>query len=169
MHRLTCSLVLIAAMLCWTAAARAEDKQEHSKPKYDGPACTRPVDTFFADEVWGKVGSLSCLTCHKTGGDAEDTKFVLTDPQKSEGAARETAMRQNQDAFARIAQLKEGNDYRVLLKVAGKLDHGGKDVLKPDSTGYRILADFVRRENMPAGSKPVDVADDKNAPPFFDG
>ena len=57
------------------------------------------------------------------------------------------------------------------MKVTGGLDHGGEDVLKADSTGYRILADFVRRVNVPApaGIAAELTADDKNAPPFFEG
>ena len=47
-----------------------------------------PADEFFADEVWAKVGARDCLKCHKAGGDAEDSKFVLRDPLRSEGAAQ---------------------------------------------------------------------------------
>ena len=45
--------------------------------------------------------------------------------------------------------MKEKDQSRLLLKVVGGLEHGGGDVLKPDSTGYRILAEFVRRVNAP--------------------
>ena len=65
------------------------------------------------------------------------------------GSGTEQAMRHNRDAFARMARLKEKDQSRLLLKVVGELDHGGKDVLKPDSAGYRILATFVRRVNAP--------------------
>ncbi|MBT4864349.1 MAG: hypothetical protein HON53_04400 [Planctomycetaceae bacterium] len=56
---------------------------------------------------------------------------------------------------------------RLLRKIAGDLDHGGKQVLKPDSTGYKILARFVRR----VSGKPDDgpAVADYDAPPFFDG
>ena len=43
----------------------------------------------------------------------------------------------------------------MLLKVVGGLDHGGEDVLKPDSAGYRILAEFVRRVNSPGRARPT--------------
>src|SRR5580698_83412 len=42
--------------------------------------CTAAVDNFFEDEVWAKVGMRTCLTCHRKGGDAEESKFVLMDP-----------------------------------------------------------------------------------------
>ena len=77
-------------------------------------------------------------------------------------------MRHNRDAFARMAALKEKDQSRMLLKVVGELDHGGKDVLKPDSAGYRILADFVRRVNGPERERPTSRSIPK-APPFFDG
>ncbi len=66
---------------------------------------------------------------------------------------------------------KETAESRLLLKVTGKLDHGGKDVLKADSTGYRILAEFVRRVNAPPSATPprAGADDDQNATPYFDG
>ena len=30
-------------------------------------------DGYFVDEVWGKVGELSCLKCHNASGEAEDS------------------------------------------------------------------------------------------------
>lgn len=130
--------------------------------------CAAVVDNYFEDEVWAKVGVQKCLTCHRKGGDAESSKFVLIDPRKSDGMARDIAMRKNRDAFAQMAAVKEKDKPRMLLKVVGDLDHGGKDVLKPDSAGFRVLADFIRRVNGPgAGSATANIA--SKAPPFFDG
>lgn len=155
---------LVAPFLCATFVGGEEPNP------CTGPGCPGVVDRFFIDEVWAKIGSQSCITCHKTGGDAEDSKFLLQDPLRASGMARDEALRSNQDAFSRMARVKEGDQYRILLKVTGGLDHGGADVLKPDSTGYRLLADFVRRVNAPPASKPLpELAEDKNAPPFFDG
>jgi hypothetical protein len=128
------------------------------------------MDDFFAEEVWAKVGALSCLKCHKPGGDADDSEFVLRDPKRSQGPAQAEAMRHNRDLFTRMARMTEGGQSRMLLKVVGKLKHGGEDVLKADSAGYRVLADFVRRVNGQPPPKPApDIAGDKNVPPFFDG
>lgn len=139
-------------------------------PPAAAASCSFPADNYFADEVWAKVGAQRCLTCHKTGGDAEKSQFVLRDPQKSTGPERESALRHNREAFARMAKLKEGDASRMLLKVTGGLDHGGDEVLPKDSTGYRILADFVRRTTEP-GKNPSAAAltDDPAAPPFFAG
>jgi hypothetical protein len=137
---------------------------------YSGPACTgaAAVDPYFASEVWPKVGSSVCLECHKAGGDAEDSDFVLIDLEKIGGKERDTALRDNRQQFAQMARTMSGDQSRLLLKSVGKLKHGGKQVLKPDSAGYRVLADFVTRLRNPAPVLPV-AGDDKNLPPFFRG
>ncbi|MHC4880302.1 MAG: hypothetical protein ACYTGL_27955 [Planctomycetota bacterium] len=137
-----------------------------------GTGCTPAEMKWFADEVWSKVGALECLKCHKEGGDAEDTGFVLNDLSRATPAEREQLLRKNRDAFIKVALKQTGEpDSRSLLltKVVGGLDHGGKAVLKADSAGFRILAEFVRRITTPrtaSGSKPIA---DPNAAPFFDG
>src|SRR5437870_4742071 len=91
------ALVLVTGMGLVAAAFGDE------KGPYNGPACGRVVDDYFKDEVWAKVGVRKCLTCHKQGGEAEESKFILVDPRKSEGAARDEAMKQNRTAFAKMA------------------------------------------------------------------
>ena len=158
-----CSL---ATLLVIVASTVGDETNPNSRS-----GCAAAADRFFVDEVWAKVGAQSCLKCHKTGGDAEDSKFVLQDPQRSQGTAQAEALRHNRDEFAKMARVKEGEQFRMLLKATGGLDHGGEAALKADSTGYRILSDFVRRVNAPQPGKPLTeiVTDDKNAIPFFDG
>jgi hypothetical protein len=133
-----------------------------------GPACI-VEDNYFSEEVWAKVGARSCLKCHKPGGDAEDSKFILQDPAREKSPAE--ALRENRAAFARMASVKEKDGSRLLVKVAGGLDHGGETVFKTDSTGYRILAEFARQVNEPQNGKPI--AKPANTAPdtktFFDG
>ena len=126
-------------------------------------------DSFFADEVWAKVGAHACLKCHKPGGDAEDSKFVLDDPARDQTPGRHVSLIHNRAAFAKMASIKEaseGGESRLLLKAIGKLKHEGDDALKPDSTSYRILEKFARQIDAPAR---LATAEDKNAPPFFEG
>ena len=152
------------ALIAWiglSTSGRSDDK-----PLVAG--CARAVDDYFQEEVWVKVGAQTCLTCHQAGGDAEESKFILKDPRKLLGAARDEAMRLNRDAFAAMARLKDKDQSRLLLKVVGELKHGGKDVLKLDSAGYRILAGFVGRVNAPKSGTNEPAVDPK-APPFFDG
>jgi hypothetical protein len=159
------NLSRIAGLMCLAVSVQGAEL----KP-YSGAGCAAPMDNFFTEEVWVKVGAPSCLKCHKAGGDAEDSQFVLRDPRRSQGQAQADAMRHNQEAFTQMARLKDADQARLLLKVAGKLKHGGEEVLKPDSAGYRVLVEFVRRVNAPVSSKlPGEMAGDRNAPSFFDG
>src|SRR5438034_11585564 len=88
-------------------------------------ACAGSMDNYFEDELWAKVAVRTCLTCHRKGGDAEESKFLLIDPRKIEGKARDEAMRHNRAAFTKMAAAKEKDKSRLLLKVVGELDHGG--------------------------------------------
>src|SRR5215216_5396616 len=72
---------------------------------YSGAGCAAPLDNFFTEEVWVKVGAQSCLKCHKPGGDAEDSNLVLRDPRRSQGQAQADAMRHNLGAFTAMAKL----------------------------------------------------------------
>lgn len=161
-----CTRSLVLALVAGIGSAVALRGEDTKPPAPVG--CARAVDDYFKDEVWAKVGAVKCLTCHRKGGDAEESKFILLDPRKAVGAARDEAMRHNRAAFARMAGIKVKDQSRILLKVVGELDHGGFDVLKPDSAGYRILATFARRVNDPRPGG-ASAAIDPKAPPFFDG
>ena len=160
-------ILLLVVAIYAAAAASASAAQK----AYSGPACTASPDDFFVNEVWPKVGAASCLECHKAGGDAEDSDFVLIDPERGPAGDADKAMRHNRDEFARNARRKNGDQSHLLLKAVGELRHSGKQVLKPDSAGYRVLADFVRRSSEPPSAEAIARAmgTQKNAPPFFDG
>lgn len=156
---------------CFAGFAQDESKPStaavdaHKTAEHRGPECMR-VDRFFADDVWAKVGERTCLKCHNAKGDASDSKFLLQDTTRDR-TTRDDATRHNRLAFQQVATAMEKGKSRLLLKIAGDLDHGGGEVLKAESTGYRILARFVRR----ASGKPDDgsAVADYDAPPFFDG
>ena len=166
--RTRCAFPVVIVVALFAAGVWGEESKV-----YSGVGCAANADDVFVNEVWAKVGSLSCLKCHKPGGDAEDeaSRFLLQDPERSLGAARNDVLRKNRDAFAKMALLKDGDQSHLLLKVVGKLKHGGKEALKPDSAGYRVLADFVRRLSAPPTTAALARLNesDKNAPPFFDG
>lgn len=143
---------LVSAILVISGAVRASDG----------------TFTFFEKEVWVKVGERTCLQCHKSGGDAEGSEFVLRDPSRSQEKTRTADMWHNYETFSRQAEAEsEGHQSRMLLKAVGQLDHGGKEQLKSESTEYRLLAEFVRRVNVPSLVTPLTV--DENVPPFFEG
>ena len=154
---------ILAASMAQVVAASGEEKKVYSG------ACGAAVDEFFANEVWVKVGAQSCLKCHKIGGDAEDSNFTLQDPERSLGMAKDEAMRNNRNAFVRMARQKDGDQSWLLLKAVGKLGHGGKEAIKADSAAYRVLGEFVQRLYAPPKVDPRTIVEDKNAPPFFTG
>lgn len=155
-------LCLLAALALPAVALRAQELKPCS-----GAGWTA-ADDYFADEVWTKVAAQSCVKCHRAGGDAEDSKLVLKDPKRIEAKDLPAAMQHNRESFLVMAKTKEGADSRLLLKATGKLDHEGEQVLPPDSAGYKVLAEFVRRAEKP-GTVQAPPPEDKNAPPFFDG
>ena len=126
-----------------------------------GPACSG-VDNFFVEEVWGKVGERTCLKCHNAKGDAAESEFVLRETLQDH-----TALAKNRQAFLQMAIAQEEGKSRLLLKVTGKLDHGGGEVLKNDSTGYKILSRFASRST----GKPTDVPQitELDSKSFFEG
>lgn len=148
------------------AATAAQNGQEQVETQPATPGCLGS-DRFFADEVWAKVAELSCLKCHIPEGDAADSDFVLVVPADVHD---DKAMTQNCQSFRRMAQGMEDNQSRLLAKATGGLGHGGGQVVKADSTGFRILERFVQRAT---GKLPPPVAseaaDDYTAPLFFDG
>ena len=167
MRSLPLGFFVLAAAGCITAGRAADPAP------YSGAACGAAVEDFFRDEVWTKVAARKCLTCHKTGGDAAESRLVLRDPQRAADAAgREAALRHNRDAFTRIARLTEGERSRLLRKVVGELDHGGEAVLPADSTEYRILAEFAGRAAGPgstSGRSATSSPSQAPAVPFFAG
>ncbi len=153
-----------AAVLLSSAVARANDKSP-----CPGPDCLAEVDAWFAAEVWAKVGVMECIKCHREGGDAEDTRLILYELGLTRDDDRKQLMALNRDSFVGAARLKSEDRSLLLAKVVGDLEHGGNQVLTRDSTGYRILEEFVRRANVPSTSPSREMRTDASELPFFDG
>ena len=158
-------VILLAPILLRVASAAGDPGVQPSRA---AASCSAGVSDFES-EVWTKVGSQKCLVCHRKGGDAEDSKFVLVDPGLTEPAARREAVLKNLSAFARMASDRENGQSRLLLKVTGGLDHGGEKVLEKDSAGYRVLSDFVHNVEGVRTEKGVLETADAKAPSFFEG
>ena len=99
-YRLQQGLLLGLAMFAVPSAFAGEERSAGR-----APSCLAAPDREFLDEVWAKVGRSSCLTCHKSGGDAEESSFLLRDPDRSPLADHAEILRHNRDAFARMARL----------------------------------------------------------------
>lgn len=136
--------------------------------------CAISAGDWFAEEVWAKVAASKCLTCHRSGGDAQESDFVLVDPSRSSGASRDAAMQQNLEAFRRAAAIQEEaasqeeGGSRLLLKAVGQLDHGGEAVLELTSPEYRVLSEFVRQIQQPTVQPAAGLAE-TDATSLFDG
>ena len=125
-------------------------------------------DPLFIDEVWGKVGELSCLKCHSTTGEAKDSGFILRETVLLGEAKLQEAHAANFTAFEKMARKRSGSGQsRLLLKPIGELNHEGEQVLEKNSTGHLILKQFVGKLDGKAEPNPS-VA--KYTPkPFFEG
>jgi hypothetical protein len=150
------SIVVLSSVSAWLSTSSGDDKPTASPQpgqaqiRAQTPAQPRAVadsvaiDRFFVEEVWAKVGERTCLKCHNPEGDAAESRFVLPTVQ---GPGDHDAMVHNCRAFASVARSRDGKPSRLLVKVTGGLDHGGGPILKPGSSGYRILERLVRRLN----------------------
>ena len=122
-------------------------------------------------DAWIKVGERTCLKCHNADGDASDSQFLLRDASKESPTDRAEVLAQNCAAFTRMA-LKKADDgrSRLLAKATGGLNHGGGEVLKEDSTAFRVLKKFVdslSRTPVPLSGEITSIDDDGAS--FFDG
>lgn len=166
-------LVLSVLLVLLPAVNRAAEKSRTSSvggahaADHQEPQCLA-LDAYFTQEVWGKVAEQICLKCHRPEGDASDTEFLLQDPRKQRDSA--AATRHNRTAFQKMAAKLEKGKPRILVKVTGGLDHGGGEVLKPNSPGYQVLARFVRRvQGTDKQQLDEAIAAARELPPYFDG
>ncbi|MDA1015401.1 MAG: hypothetical protein O3A00_13235 [Planctomycetota bacterium] len=157
--RSTTKVLVICVLVVFTVARPATSAPANPAVQ---PCCT--VDSSFLDDVWAKVGEQTCLKCHRPGGDAADSEFVLRPTLRDRNV-----LSQNLAAFFRMARKQDDGQSRLLLKVAGKLDHGGGEVLKPGSTGYRILERFVSRVSTPKSRVQPAETVPANGTSFFEG
>lgn len=133
----------------------------------DKQSAVAKPDPFFIDEVWGKVGELSCLKCHSTTGEAKDSSFILRETVLLDGAKLQEAHSTNFKAFKKMARKRSGGQSRLLLKPVGELDHEGEQVLAKNSTDHRILKQFAAI--LDGGKEPNSAAAKYTPKPFFEG
>ncbi len=131
---------------------------------------SRAFENYFLDEVWAKVGQRSCLNCHHAQGDASDSKFILQDPARAPLGETQQVRRHNLEMFERVALQARRDQSKMLLKALGKLDHGGEEVVKPDSSHFEVLRQFVRYLGGP-GVEAADPAilNQNQRPDFLEG
>ena len=144
------TLLILLAFCLWLPSAGA------SKPTPKAPGA------FFIDEVWAKVGERTCLKCHNPQGDASESKFLIQDTSRNLNG-----LSKNLSVFLKMAAKRKEGKSRLLEKPTGGLKHEGGVVIKPDSSEYRILEEFVNRLSEFQNKK--DLLARYSQPPFFDG
>ena len=122
-------------------------------------------DRFFMENVWAKVGELSCLECHREGGEAEESSFILRHTIPLQGKSLTKANAANYEAFRKMARPRKDGPPKLLRKPIGEMDHEGEQVLEPESTGLLLLKKFVR--NLGVEKNPDENGE--RLKPFFDG
>lgn len=163
---MNCSAIQLALLCALTMTGFVSADEPLMTASAQGCAA---VGDFFLTQVWPKVGARTCLKCHVAGGDAEESDFVLLDPARETSAGRAGSLAHNRQAFAKIASRREGDDWLVLGKVTGEVDHEGGQVLKRDSTGFRILRHFVLSVNGASAATTAADLTQVDREPFFDG
>ena len=124
-------LMALSILAMVTSMAGAEEQQPQP-------------DRFFVEDVWAKVGELSCLECHREGGEAEESSFILRHTIPLQGKSLNEANKANYEAFRKMARPRKDGLPKLLRKPIGELDHEGQVVLIPQSTGHLLLGKFVR-------------------------
>jgi hypothetical protein len=166
MKRQCTKILLSSAWFCLTAffVAASAMAAEPQQP----PGCFA-ASSFH--NAWIKVGERTCLKCHNADGEAADSQFLLRDASKIPAAERAGVLVGNCSAFTRMALAKGDNGQsRLLFKAAGGLEHGGGEVLKRDSTAFRVLKDFVDSlSKKPATADGPELLIDDDLSSFFDG
>ena len=108
----------------------AEKPSSAADPVVCPARANNELDSFFSMELWPKVGRSECVKCHKTGGDADDTRFLLQDLSRLPSSEHPAAVRSNQDAFIRMAHQQHEGRSLLLIKASGGKDHGGQEAQK---------------------------------------
>lgn len=99
--------------------------------------------TFFQQKIWTIVKEANCAGCHNAGGEAKNTKFLLT-PETVTGFidANMTIMRD-------VAAYEKDGVSILLLKPTMTVPHDGGRLIQADSPEYEALAEMVDRFRTP--------------------
>jgi hypothetical protein len=141
-----------------------------STPEPSDATTPTPLGSILAFEsgVWAKVAERTCIRCHHLQGEAKDSDFLLE--SSIDGLYDPETLARNQNAMRSVAKKTSGEQSILLQKVVGGLEHGGGQILKPDSTGFRILESFIAQTLLPSNEPKSDQAiDSYEQAPFFDG
>lgn len=157
---LTHLLCQIAVILICTSSTQAQDvaatvnsSQESTVTEERAsnvPAvCQIPSDLEFEDRIWNRILASKCLPCHRNGGDATESKFILTDLKKFIGQARDKAIESNRTLLLQLAAEKSDGVSTVPLKALGELEHGGGAILTTEDPAFIALDAYLTKMLQP--------------------
>lgn len=120
----------------------------------DGDSCVSTRE-YFADEVWTKVVSGTCMNCHGPAGLAESqgAEFLLF-PSAYPGF-----LDRNFEAVQEAASVSYDGVSALLAKPTGRTKHGGGEVFKEGSEEYRIMESLLAQLKEPRECPGSDGAD----------
>lgn len=122
-----------------TANNKTDERQSVEQPI----TCQLPVDLEFEDRIWNRVLASKCLPCHRPGGDATESDFILTDLKKFIGQARDQALESNRQTLLKMAKQEKDGVSMVPLKALGELSHGGGTILTAQDPEFLALDTYV--------------------------
>ena len=159
---------LVSCIICLAVTVPSTLGQSTNSLPESTASSHSPTSFDFEAEVWAKIGERTCVRCHTQQGEANASEFILD--KGVNGLYDRSTLARNQDAFRALAT-KQSNGQSVLLqKAVGGLEHGGGQVLKPESTGLRILEQFVLQTlATSADQKPQLATHPFEQTSFFDG
>lgn len=116
-------------------------------------------EEYFQENVYVPVLATNCANCHKEGGEAQDTQFIL---QTAEWGP--DYINQNLEMFTQLSKLEyEGRPW-ILLKPTMQIEHEGGERFKVDSAEYKAFTGMIERI-----ANPVVCDDSDEVETFFEG
>ena len=128
----------LAIQLVWLSDARSQSVTGGTCLESDSS-----MGKLFAVQVLDRVVSTQCQRCHAESGEASESDLVFQTARLGDTVLQRKVTKQNLELLESVAKRYEAGESLLLRKVVGDLDHGGGQVLEPNSHGFRILSRYV--------------------------
>ncbi len=105
--------------------------------------CVQAGQGFAGEQLWGKVIATHCLKCHRSGGDAKDSRLVFRATGLETVEDQQGIITSNLRTLALLAKVEENGKSILLQKPLGELNHGGEQIFESQNKAYQLLEAFV--------------------------
>jgi len=140
--RMTGDLRGVVLILTLAAACQGSATSEVKPGDKDKPGQCIGTDAYFRDYSWPEVFS-TCVECHKAGGQADGTRFIL----KPDSIPNFLSL--NMAVVTDVMAIEQDGKPLLVLKATNAVPHGGKKQLSPGSKELEILEETIARLKMP--------------------